>query len=246
MRMVRCFVVIACVLAAVPAFASNLVTGNGYGFAVVAPAQGAVTKFYARPYSFERAEPGKPLSEGVPTANFVKEIGWGVPGTEGAGAEYVQDSHVIRARSRGGEGLVFMPFGLGRTALVVGWEAGAAETRPGGLRVEWNRPVASRRLLWVQGGEVEVLRFEGIREALLLIPIGGKAAGGDGNSLGGSRAWALISLEKNEDAAAAAREFARWRAGLGVATTRLTRQRRACAGSWAASRGTPSRSRGNS
>jgi len=216
MRMVRCFAVMVCVLAVGPAFASNLVTGNGYGFAVVAPGQGAVTKFYAHPYSFERAEPGKPLSEGVPTANFVKEIGWGVPGTEGAGADYVQDSHVIRARSRGGEGLVFMPFGLGRTALVVGWEAGAAETRPSGLRVEWNRPVTSQRVVQVEGVAVEVLRFEGIREALLLIPIGGKAAGRAGNALAGSRAWALISLEKEDDAEAAAREFAQWQAGLGV------------------------------
>ena len=35
----------------------------------------------------------------------------------GASAEYEEDSNVIHARNRGGEGFVFMPFGLERTAL---------------------------------------------------------------------------------------------------------------------------------
>src|SRR3569833_1119466 len=36
--------------ACTPLAASHLVTGNGFGFAVVAPESGSVTKFYAHPY----------------------------------------------------------------------------------------------------------------------------------------------------------------------------------------------------
>ena len=57
-----------------PAAASHLVTGNGFGFAVVAPESGAVTKFYPLPYSFVRPDPANPLSEGVETANFIKSL----------------------------------------------------------------------------------------------------------------------------------------------------------------------------
>ncbi len=60
-----------------PAAASPLVTGNGFGFAVVAPDSGVATRFYAHPYSFVRPDPADPLSEGIATANFIKTLGWG-------------------------------------------------------------------------------------------------------------------------------------------------------------------------
>ncbi len=40
---------IAGLLGCLPAAASNLVTGNGLGFAVAAPYSGTMTKFYAHP-----------------------------------------------------------------------------------------------------------------------------------------------------------------------------------------------------
>ena len=62
-----CFSVVSCM----PAAATNLVTGNGFGFAVVSPGIGTVNKFYAHPYSFIRPDPSKPLGEGIETANFL-------------------------------------------------------------------------------------------------------------------------------------------------------------------------------
>ena len=50
----------ASLLACTPAAATHLVTGNGYGFAVVSPETGAITKFYAHPYSFARPDPKNP------------------------------------------------------------------------------------------------------------------------------------------------------------------------------------------
>jgi hypothetical protein len=67
-----------------PASASHLVTGNGFGFAVVAPEGGTATKFYPHPHSYIRPDPANPLSEGIETANFVKTLGWGEPDRAGA------------------------------------------------------------------------------------------------------------------------------------------------------------------
>src|SRR5512135_1955810 len=84
----------------VPASGSHLVTGNGFGFAVVAPESGVATKFYPHPYSFVQPDPAKPLSEGIEAANFIKRLGWGRAG-EKSSAQYIDDSHVIRMRSAG-------------------------------------------------------------------------------------------------------------------------------------------------
>ena len=192
------------------AAASPLVTGNGFGFAVVAPNSGTVTKFYVHPYSFVRPDPADPLSEGIETANFIKQLGWGEPG-RASSVDYVDDSHVIRMRRADGNGIFFMPFGLDRPALIIDWEGAP---RDSGWRVQWNHHVQSRRILGATGAEL--LRFIGIDEPLLLIPLtpaGARKAGAD-RPLAGSSAWALISLEQEGDAEAAVREFTRWRAGL--------------------------------
>src|SRR5579864_8336102 len=84
-----------------PASGSHLVTGNGFGFAVVAPESGLATKFYPHPYSFVRRDPANPLSEGIEATNFIRKLGWGGTGQEGT-AKYLADSHVIRMRTASG------------------------------------------------------------------------------------------------------------------------------------------------
>lgn len=185
-----------------PAAASHLVTGNGFGFAVVAPESGTATKFYPHPHSYLRPDPANPLSEGIETANFIKALGWGEAGRPAA-AEYVDDSHVIRLRRSGGSGYFFMPFGFERPALIVSSNAGP-------WRVQWNRRVQSQEI--VDGARL--LRFEGIDEPLLLIPLGARKKAPPGQPLAGSFAWALIALENQKEAEPAIREFARWRASL--------------------------------
>src|SRR4051812_24122659 len=105
-----------------PAAASHLVTGNGFGFAVVAPELGAATKFYPHPHSFTAPDPANPLSEGIETANFIKVLGYGAPGQRRT-TDYVDDSHVIRMHSAAGSADYFMPFGLGRPALIISLDA---------------------------------------------------------------------------------------------------------------------------
>src|SRR5271155_1643147 len=101
----------ATLLTCLPAFATNLVTGNGFGFAVVSPQTAMVTRFYAHPYSFVRQDPLNPLSEGVETANFIKSLSWSDRGAQSVPADdYEEDSHVIHASSGGGDGFFSMPF----------------------------------------------------------------------------------------------------------------------------------------
>src|SRR5215469_299421 len=105
-----------------PAAASHLVTGNGFGFAVVSPESATVTKFYAHPYSFVRPDAKNPLSEGVETANFINALRWGNGTSQIATTEYADDSHIIHARTSDGEAVMFMPFGLRQAALIISWK----------------------------------------------------------------------------------------------------------------------------
>jgi hypothetical protein len=67
MRIARTLVLAFCASlpACLAAGATHLVSGNGFGFAVVSPETGTVTKFYAHPYCFARPDPRNPLGEGV-------------------------------------------------------------------------------------------------------------------------------------------------------------------------------------
>jgi GH15 family glucan-1,4-alpha-glucosidase len=202
---------IAALLFCQPAAASHLVTGNGFGFAVVSPENGSATKFYAHPYSFVRPDPADPLSEGFATANFIKSLRWGEH-PQAATADYVDDSQIIRIRRPDGSGDFFMPFGLDRPALIVSWQASAPNAA--GWRVEWNQPVRSQKIVSADGTNATLLRFTGIDESLLLIPLGGVQKAPSDQPLAASSAWALISLEKDSDAEPAISELLRWRADL--------------------------------
>ena len=192
----------------VPAVASHPVTGNGFGFAVVTPESGTATKFYPHPHSYTRPDPANPLGEGIETATFIKSLGWGEPG-RASNSEYVNDTHVIRMRRADGVGTFYMPFGFNRPALIVGSSTAA-------WRVEWNRPLATQELVSAAGTNARMMRFKGIEERLLVIPLD-RPRGGPARmdqTLLGSSAWALISIEKESEAKTAIEEFVRWRAGL--------------------------------
>jgi hypothetical protein len=218
MRLARSLAVVFCasLLASLPAAASHLVTGNGFGFGVVSPETGTVTRFYAHPYSFARPDPKNPLAEGVETANFIKVLGWGdgagqIPSAVGASADYEEDSHVIHARSRDGEGFVFMPFGLREAALVISWEPGSANAQQGGLHVEWSHPVRSQKAVRLSGTEMQLLKFDEVAESLLLIPLGPERnhAAPPQQVLATRSAWALISVEDDRELEQAAPALAK-------------------------------------
>lgn len=193
-----------------PVAASHLVTGNGFGFAVVAPQTGAATKFYPHPYSFIAPDPAKPLSEGIETPNFIKILTWGRPGP--ASVEYVDDSHVIRMRRRGVTSTLFMPFGFEHPALVIALTT--AGQKPA-WHVQWNRPLQSETRVRAPGVIAWLLRFDGIDEPLLLIPLTSVRSGPSAEQpLAASPAWMLVGLENARDAEPTLHAYVRWRAGL--------------------------------
>jgi hypothetical protein len=204
-----------------PTVASStaLVTGNGFGFAVVSPQTGAATKFFAHPYSFFRPDPKDPLSEGIETTNFVKNLHWGGLVSGASSEEYVKESNIIRVRNSAGEALYFMPFGLRQTALVINWSSGKGGSPGEGWKVEWNRPVQSQKYVRILGLRMRLLKFEGIEESLLLVPLEREQASIEAPKqyLSGSTSWALISIENESDVRHVAREFVRWRGGLSAA-----------------------------
>jgi GH15 family glucan-1,4-alpha-glucosidase len=109
-----------------------------------------------------------------------------------------------------------MPFGLRQTALIVSWNPGSADAARGGLHVEWSRPLSSQKLVRVFGTGMQLLKFDGIEESLLLIPLGPARDGTtqDQQAMATSTAWALISIESDSELDATVREFNHWRAGL--------------------------------
>src|SRR3982751_121782 len=117
MRIIRNRIAAIVFAVCTPLAASHLVTGNGFGFAVVSPETGAVTKFYAHPYSFAKPDPQNALSEGMETTNFISRIEWSGGAGSRSPSDYVDNSHVIRMQSSRGDLLTFMPFGFNHPAL---------------------------------------------------------------------------------------------------------------------------------
>lgn len=211
--------IVITLMSAIYAHASNLVTGNGYGFGVVDPARGAVTRFYTHPYSFMHPNPANALSEGVPTPELIKSLHWGTADGSTASADYRSDSQIIHMRSDAGEGYVYMPFSLRMSALIVDWEPAPQTKAQPGWHVEWSHRVLSRQSVTRSGMGMEQLRFEGVEASLLLIPIGRPWSCKDAKEqpLCGNRAWALVVVERPEDMDATVRAFQSWRAHASAA-----------------------------
>lgn len=210
----------AVLFASLPAAASHLVTGNGFGFAVVSPETGTINKFYAHPYSFARPDPQNPLSEGIETTNFIQRLAWSSgPQTSAVSADYEDDSHLIRIRTGSGDGLVFMPFGLQQDAFIVSWNPSSTQPPGGAWHIDWAHPIEQQKEVVLSGVPMQLLKFQGVPESLLLIPLDAKRTQPSNPAdprqpLSASQSWALISLENESELKQAASEFIRWRAGL--------------------------------
>ena len=202
---------------ALPASATNLVTGNGFGFAVVDPSTTTITRLYSHPYSFIRPDPRNPLNEGIETTNFIKSLRWLDPSAANTAADYEQQSHVIHLRSSAGQGYVFIPFGLHHPALLLSWEpTQSSGARSGSWSVAWNHPIQSRRTIHISNITIDVLHFDNTGESLLLIPLARRHydRSPDAQLLAASPAWALLPLESDADLSASIHDFLQWRGTL--------------------------------
>ncbi len=183
---------------------------------MVSPESGAVTKFYAHPYSFIRSDPKNPLSEGLEATNFIKILGWSEGAAQIKSTDYDEDSHVIRMQSGDGTGFVFMPFGLRHAALIIDWEPGNLTAKQTGVHVDWSHPVNSLREVRMFGTGMWILRLEDVTESLLLVPLrhAPQSSYDPRHFLEGSSAWALLSLESESELEQTVKDFSHWRGGL--------------------------------
>ena len=209
--------------AAISAPPATRTSGNGFGFAVMRADTGRLTRFYAHPHAYTRADPAQPLGEGIPTTQFIEAL-WraGPHGDEAGGDEagtvhYVQQSQVMRYGTRHGSADAWMPFGLAQPMLVVAWHAKPGDRSRWQLR--WSKPVASRESMH---GDVALLHFEGTAESLMLVPLdatrtGLAAAAGAEAGLERHDAWALVSIEPGADPLAALATLRRWQGARSAA-----------------------------
>lgn len=195
-----------------------LVTGNGYGFAVFSLSSGTISKLYAHPYSFMSPDPKEPLSEGLPTTNFLSSLSWddGRVSTAAVSADYAEQTHVIVAD--GGRQAFFMPFGLQRNALIAVWQPEAGQTDQACLRVRWAHRVSGRQARHAGDRDAWELTFEGVPESLAVIALDrGQRPQPREDCFSGHAAWALVPLEDAGQFTKAELEVERWRGGLSPA-----------------------------
>ena len=212
-----------------------LVTGNGHGFAVVSAVTGKLSKFYAHPYKFERADPSDNLSEGIETSNFIKEMDWRYDASKSredqnrSDVAYRNQSHIINVSIGDRVQSVFMPFGIQRNALFV-----TSTDLPSGehcnLAIKWDHKIKTQKAVEITtksfGTSVQAFSFEGVNETLFLIPLNSRKrteitsskpavpASADITMLSGASAWILLSLENEKNIASALFEIDSWRSKL--------------------------------
>lgn len=98
----------------------GITTGNGFGYAVIATNEAAISKLFAHPYRFDRPN-GSHNDNGHKTTNFVDSIRWKAANDNfetSPKAEYLKESHIIRMTTDHSRQHFFMPFGLNRNALI--------------------------------------------------------------------------------------------------------------------------------
>ena len=198
---------------------SPLVTGNGYGFAVLDTA-GNITKHYAHPYRFERPDPDK-SKDGYSSSNFLKQLNWKGPGVAASGAKdleinYLSESNVLSSKSSGKEFCYFMPFGLRRNCLVAMKRSAKIDDESLVLDAVWGKKPGKESSSLISGLKVRQLSFPGIKETLAIIPLAAEGKPQDNGIVKGptthlfGTAWAFLVLEKPADAQQAVADLLKW------------------------------------
>lgn len=188
---------------------SPLVTGNGFGFAVVSTT-GDVTRFYAHPYRYERPNPDL-SKDGYDTANFIKSMCFaGFSGKSPAEVHYSSESQIISSKKNGVEQLFFMPFALKHNVLVCMLGKNSAEAA---LDIKWLHPVKHEEVKVLSGKQVRILTFTDLKERLAIVPLRASEQASSNSHLSGD-AWALLSFERPDMLESAVKDIQKWHGGL--------------------------------
>lgn len=179
------------------AFATPLVTGNGFGFAVVSLPSGTPAKFYVHPYKFEKPNHSDPYGDGILTQNLIENVTW-----QGDSAvntlQYLEQSHIVAAQGARAKYFYFMPFGLKRSALIMMRRSPGPTSKP---ITNWSHPVRAVKSITFSGLTAEWTTFTDIKESALLVRLN-------------EDDWALLSVENRRDLVQAKADIERWQNNL--------------------------------
>lgn len=197
---------------------SPLVTGNGFGYTVVATT-GDVTRLYAHPYRYEKANPD-PSKDGFTTPNFVKKLSWKgqAPASKPEQIGYINESNVIRVKSSQSQNEYdyFSPFQLKHNVLIAVNRKGDNDNSDAVLNAVWLHPVQTDELLKVQNRNLRLLKFKDVKELLAIVPLDEAKATSlkaKNNAIDGG-ATAFVVLEKKEDLQKSVGDLLKWQAKL--------------------------------
>lgn len=191
---------------------SPLVTGNGFGYAVLATT-GDITRLYAHPYRFERPN-SDPSKDGYDTANFLKSMSWSNQAAK-TQIGYIQESHVLSAKGSGIENVYFMPFGLKHNVLIA-LQRGTKSSPQVSLRPVWQRPIEKETQKELQGLKLRLLQFRDIKESLAIVALGktdSNAKSANSKDLVG-QAFAFLVLEDPAQLEPTIKDLLNWRGAL--------------------------------
>jgi len=205
---------------------SPLVSGNGFGFAVV-DTRGIATRLYAHPYRFERANPDV-TKEGDSTPNLIKRMVW-LPADAGEKVEaasadaagqdkpeisYLNQSQIVSCKFSSHQSLFFMPFGLKRNALIT-FDRPVDSRHPLQLCPHWQNEIEYDEVVNVRDTGYHLYRFRGVKEHVLLARLDGcSPLSVTGTQKLAGSGWAVLVLEDKKDAPAAFDDFLQWQNGL--------------------------------
>lgn len=199
------------------ALPTPLVTGNGFGFAVTSPDDGLLKKFYMHPYKFEKADLKNPLSEGVETTNLIESLQWYHKG-ENPEVDYYEHTHIIRVKNAEQQQAFFMPFELPFNALIVANRI--SDKSKSQLNIKWAHKLVSHQLRTISGKRIFVLKFQGLNEQLLVVPLkmdetqnlqNSDYFGGDNFSrFQTHQAWALLPANSEKDYSSLITKLQKW------------------------------------
>lgn len=211
-----------------PAGPVPLVTGNGFGYAVVAR-DGVLRSFLAHPSSTDRP---LPTDGGVRTTNFIRQARWLNGAAQLSGpTTFVDDSHVIETRAAGYRLTAFSPFAVPRNVLLLTARPSSGKgAPPKGARLEitWDQPVSSKTKRRFGEVTASIYTFQKTAETLAVLPLSPKTtaaadlpacaspAANDGSPeknacLPADSGWIFLSVEDEKDLPAAVAEVGQWR-----------------------------------
>jgi GH15 family glucan-1,4-alpha-glucosidase len=186
-----------------------LVTGNGFGYAVLSPS-GEITRLYAHPYRFERPNPDF-SKDGFSTTNLIKSLSWTESG-QAQKVQYLKESQIMVAQASESEQLFFMPFGLERNALIAVLRAPVR--RPETLKIDWLHAIKQEENKTAAGRTVRSIEFKNIKESVVLVPLeAGAPAPSSSHSLPGN-SWAILVIDSPHELAHAVKDVVQWQDGV--------------------------------